>query len=453
VTDSDPSVWTTPPTSSARLLAKGLEKAGRLPGVHVRPRTQPISADVWKMIRWTTWTPYGAHGKPRRLEEIPWDYVKEFEGTIPFRGLREFWYPVFPSRELRNNEPKPLTLLGDDLVVFRDERGHARTLSAVCPHRQTLLSLGQVGVFKPGTITCRYHGLTFDGEGECVAALTEGPESRLPGRIRTRAYPTDERAGMIWIYTGKKPPPDVYDAVPHARDTLTLPWKYHPYWEFPVNWLSLMDNFADPLHPSIAHSTCAHFRDQKLWDQVWAEPQECGGLAMGFRGVGPPNRGPHSLDRWEVHLPGYLVFTHVTPPTGPEPTNHGGLGFVVPIDIGRVRLIDMTSYGGPLLPRIRDRLKYQLLGHKWGLPNSIYYCNKGPDQAMMVSQGRVPNWTQESRIRGDQPIVKWRRMLKEAYSRELADGEASGLAPQDEERETALVSSAPAKPRGEGVAR
>ena len=116
----------------------------------------------------------------------PFDYC-------PKLGFREYWYPGIEARKVRRT-PVHLTMLGDDLVLFRDGAGKVVALSDWCPHRGARLSLG-VCEFK-GTVTCPYHGYVFDGTGQCVAGLIERPDSPFVGKLRAHAYPTEERMGI-----------------------------------------------------------------------------------------------------------------------------------------------------------------------------------------------------------------------------------------------------------------
>ena len=216
-----------------------------------RPATQPLRSSNFAMLRWAR-APYGTQSKPANLAEIPWDYVKENEATIPFVGLREYWYPAIRSSELPNNKPVPVTMLGDNIVFFRDAQGAARAMENRCPHRSALLSLGQVGVYAPGTITCRYHGMTFDGEGNCVAVLTEGPDSRACGRITAKTYPVAEAGRVVWVYMGDKAPGSLMDTVPHIREALGVSDTFLVMRdEWPINYLATLDNDTDPGPPEL----------------------------------------------------------------------------------------------------------------------------------------------------------------------------------------------------------
>jgi len=86
-------------------------------------------------------------------------------------------------------------------VVFLRDEGKVYALSDQCPHRGVPLSLGRQEF--PGTWTCYYHGWTYDLKtGVLQAALTDGPDSPICGKVRVRIYPVEERAGVVWVYLG-----------------------------------------------------------------------------------------------------------------------------------------------------------------------------------------------------------------------------------------------------------
>jgi len=75
------------------------------------------------------------------------------------------------------------------------------------------LSLGRQEF--PGTWTCCYHGWTYDLKtGVLRAALTDGPDSPICGKVRVRTYPVEERGGMIWVYMGDGEAPPVEEDLP-----------------------------------------------------------------------------------------------------------------------------------------------------------------------------------------------------------------------------------------------
>ena len=52
-------------------------------------------------------------------------------------------------------------------------------------------------------LRCVYHGWKFDVTGACVDMPSEPAESNFKTKVRTRAYPTRERNGVIWAYMGR----------------------------------------------------------------------------------------------------------------------------------------------------------------------------------------------------------------------------------------------------------
>src|SRR5207248_6832774 len=106
--------------------------------------------------------------------------------------------------------------------------------------------------------SCRYHGWTYDANGDLVAALTDGPNSSLCGKKEHRVpnYPIEELDGLIWVYMGEKEAGHVYDSVPHAGEVMSGSWKWFSQWDWPINYLQVIDNDVDIIHPSVLHTTC-----------------------------------------------------------------------------------------------------------------------------------------------------------------------------------------------------
>ena len=80
----------------------------------------------------------------------------------------QFWHPVCDAHDLLH-APKPVQVLGEDVVLWRDLQCKAQALIDQCPHRGARLSLGQVC---QGALQCPYHGWTFQGS---VIAFVKSP--------------------------------------------------------------------------------------------------------------------------------------------------------------------------------------------------------------------------------------------------------------------------------------
>src|SRR4051794_41404016 len=66
-------------------------------------------------------------------------------GTPAGKLMRCYWQPAALVDELAGNRPvKPLPLLGESLVLFRDDNGRYGLLERACPHRGTDLAFGRL---------------------------------------------------------------------------------------------------------------------------------------------------------------------------------------------------------------------------------------------------------------------------------------------------------------------
>jgi len=123
--------------------------------------------------------------------------------TQPRRPMRVFnnpdvlvcaWYVACRSEQLRSGAALSCDVGLQRLVVFRGESGRVHALDAYCPHLGADLGLGRV---RGETIACSFHGWAYDGSGVCVDAPCGGS---APRRARLRAYDTEERYGLVWVY-------------------------------------------------------------------------------------------------------------------------------------------------------------------------------------------------------------------------------------------------------------
>jgi phenylpropionate dioxygenase-like ring-hydroxylating dioxygenase large terminal subunit len=221
------------------------------------------------MGAWIKWYERGverrlAAGKSRGVPEAPRPLAgapaaaapngsDDWRAAVPPLGLREYWYPALPARKV-GRKPLFWVMLGDELVLFRDAQGEVVALSDVCPHRGASLSEG--ACFYLGTVSCPYHGGTFDGEGECRAFLTEGPDSTMVGKLRARRYPTRTLCDWVFVWMGEgEPAPIEEDVPPEVFEPETLILSNYSYWE--TNWLVAIENQADAHNCFYVHRNSA----------------------------------------------------------------------------------------------------------------------------------------------------------------------------------------------------
>jgi phenylpropionate dioxygenase-like ring-hydroxylating dioxygenase large terminal subunit len=171
-------------------------------------------------------------------------------GTPGGALMRCYWHPVALSEELPPcGAPMPIKTLGEELVLFRDERGRPGLLGLYCSHRCADLSYGRI---EDGGLRCLYHGWLYDIEGRCLDQPAEPPESRYKNEIRHLAYPVIERAGLLFAYMGKGEPPLLpgYEFLNAAPSHLYLQKTY-----MECNYLQAVEGDLDPAHLSYLHRT------------------------------------------------------------------------------------------------------------------------------------------------------------------------------------------------------
>ena len=419
-----------------RGIGFGLKRAAKAVSRHVpglaevgnAPRIVPLVSDHRRMEGFS-FAPYGTPEKPAELGEIPWDYVEENWEDIPFLGLREHWYPCVKSSALRHNESLPVKMLGDHVVVFRDAEGSPRAIQNRCGHRGPLLSLGQVGVWEPGTITCRYHGMTYDGDGQCVAVLADGPESPACGKAAyaVRSYPTEEVAGMVFVYMGEKEPRPVLECVPHLAELLDDDHVLMHYTtELPISHLNMLDNEVDLSHVSCAHRTCLFGLDQKLHGTYGLEDRPGGGFASFYTDEGEnPHMGPNTAHTNTWYPPGLVYFP---PGALGADANDRSYFWAVPRDVGHCApwiIICRKRIRPRWLDRIVQKLAWYLgSGAFLRWPGSPVSCLHGTDRALMVSQGRVARWDRDKLLATDRSTVEMRKRMKAMHRAERAEASA-----------------------------
>ncbi len=190
-------------------------------------------------------------GVIRPEAELDWDVPADGDvrGGVPVMGLREYWYPALPVSKV-GRKPLYWTMLGDDMVFFRNREGQVVAMTDVCPHRGASLSEGSC--FYRGFVTCPYHGATFDGRGECTAFITEGPDSPMVGQLRAKVYPTQVHAGWVFVWMGEgEPAPIEEDLPPELFDPECLPLSSYTYWH--TNWVLAIENHSDSHNALFVH--------------------------------------------------------------------------------------------------------------------------------------------------------------------------------------------------------
>ncbi|XP_014524345.1 chlorophyllide a oxygenase, chloroplastic [Vigna radiata var. radiata] len=158
--------------------------------------------------------------------------------------LKNFWYPVAFSRDLKDDTMIPIECFEEPWVIFRGKDGKPGCVQNTCAHRACPLHLGSVN---EGRIQCPYHGWEYTTEGKCEKM----PSTRFLN-VKIKSVPCFEKEGMIWIWPGNDPP------------TATLPSLLPPsgfeihaeiVMELPIEHGLLLDNLLDLAHAPFTHTS------------------------------------------------------------------------------------------------------------------------------------------------------------------------------------------------------
>ena len=169
-------------------------------------------------------------------------------GTPMGAVLRRHWQPLILTAELPEARPlKHITVMGENLVVFRDEAGRYGALARLCSHRSGDLSYGRL---EDGGLRCPYHGWLYDVTGQCLDQPAEPAGSRFHEKVRQPAYPCVERNGIVYGFLAGGDPPQFPDFDWHlAPDSHTFVFKGLQR----CNWLQANEGEIDPAHLSYLH--------------------------------------------------------------------------------------------------------------------------------------------------------------------------------------------------------
>src|SRR5215213_52602 len=169
-------------------------------------------------------------------------------GTPMGNLMRSYWIPALLSEELPAPDCPPVrfSLLGENLVAFRNSSGRVGILDELCPHRLASLWLGRN---EEDGLRCVYHGWKFDTEGNCIDQMNE--PDQFAHKIRATSYAVHEKGGVVFTYMGPASetpqlPEYEYTLVPEAQRTVSKVWQES-------SWLQALEGGIDSSHAPILH--------------------------------------------------------------------------------------------------------------------------------------------------------------------------------------------------------
>lgn len=365
--------------------------------------------------------------------------VQTNPGTPAGSLLRSYWQPVALAEEVApGGDPLSVAVMGQQLVLFRDDRGRLGLLDLHCSHRGADLSYGRL---EDGGLRCLYHGWLFDVDGNCLQQPAEPPGSTYAGRVRHGAYPTIERAGIVFAYLGSGSPPlfPDYPVLDVPDDHLFVVKAYQE-----CNYLQANEGNIDPSHLSFLHRIQQRSESQYgIIGEVTSPQIETEVTAFGLRIYTLRHLGEakHFLRVSNFVFPNLSVFPG---PMAPSGETYAQINWHVPIDDFRhFKYLITCSQRGPI---DRDFMRDTYITGQFG-PGFRYLRNRqnrylqdrstmdrffagvGPsfplhDLLATEGQGPIQNRAEEHLGYGDKAIIQARQLLADAVARVQAGEEA-----------------------------
>jgi 5,5'-dehydrodivanillate O-demethylase len=179
-------------------------------------------------------------------------------GTPMGELMRRYWQPIAGLSELKDNPTKAVRLLGENLVLYRDESGVLGLIDASCAHRRVNMLFG---IPEEHGLRCAYHGWLYDEAGQCLEMPAESVDSTFSSRVSLKAYPVQSLGGLVFAYLGPQPAPLLPHYYPFVEEgrVRSIGWTV-----VTCNWLQIMENSLDPIHAEYLHGYFSKYVLQRL---------------------------------------------------------------------------------------------------------------------------------------------------------------------------------------------
>jgi carbazole 1,9a-dioxygenase terminal dioxygenase component len=351
-------------------------------------------------------------------------------------GFRNFWYPAMLSSDIGEGEVRPVTLLGERILLRRVD-GRVLGIRDRCLHRGVAMSR-KIECYTRDTITCWYHGFTYRFADGLLCDIVGAPQSGLIGKKRIRTYPVQEAKGLVFVFVGDpcdSPPPLSHDVPPGFLDADLAVRAMHRVVN--SNWRIGVENGFDSTHIFI-HRHAGLIRDNDLALPLGLVPKshrsfrvvEDEGGAMGVLDLFDPehvtpvftgkingetvleaspagaNKLPHHISIW---MPGVL---RVHPWPDPALTQYE---WYVPID--GTHHIYVQALGKRVADAVHEEQFAAEFERRWR-PVALEGFN---DDDVWAREATEPfyaddtGWFRESLFEADGNIVEWRKLASRAH--------------------------------------
>jgi phenylpropionate dioxygenase-like ring-hydroxylating dioxygenase large terminal subunit len=348
-------------------------------------------------------------------------------GTPMGELLRRYWHPVGLAADA-GATPRPVKVLGEELILFRDGQGRAGLVYPRCCHRGTTLYYGKI---EERGIRCCYHGWLFDVEGRCLEMPAEPePAGAQCQRVRQPWYPVEERYGLVFAYLG---PPEKKPVLPRYECLEVMaPGEFVEADDSsigsggiviaPCNWLQHFENVVDPYHVPILHGS---FSGPQFVEQMAAFPKVK--FEYGPQGVKAISTRPGPNGKTFRRVTEAIVPTLRVVPN-PRVAQYGmveSIGWTLPIDD--------THYRIYVAGRVKEKgelakFKSRYNGKTWAELSAEEHQKFPGDTEAQVGQGPITFHSEEHLMSSDLGVGMLRFFLQKQVDAVAAGGDPVGVA-------------------------
>ncbi|KAL8574978.1 hypothetical protein ACOMHN_064509 [Nucella lapillus] len=216
------------------------------------------------------------------------------------------WFAIMESFSLQKGRAVSVSMLGQNLAVFRDEQGCAHALDAYCPHMGANLAAG--GRVIGDCLECPFHAWRFRGQdGKC----TKIPYAeKIPEIAKVKSWPVEEVNGWIYMWYHAEDVDPTW-RIPEIQEITKGKWVYRGRTEHFINAHieEIPENGADVSHLAHVHGPIigAGIDLRYMWSKAWSFAQHHWTAA--WEALPEPNghigqlKLTHSITVFGFHLP------------------------------------------------------------------------------------------------------------------------------------------------------
>ncbi|MEA2070675.1 MAG: aromatic ring-hydroxylating dioxygenase subunit alpha [Asgard group archaeon] len=317
--------------------------------------------------------------------------------------IRNQWYAVLDSKELKKGQVLGVTRLSEKLVFWRDKQGAIGCAYDRCVHRGAALSKGKV--LSNNKLQCPFHGFEYDTTGRVTKIPAIGQDTPVPERFAITAYPAKEAHGFIWIWWGDHR--EDYPKIPFFDD-IDEDLVYNTFQDhWPVHYSRAIENQLDLVHLPFVHENTIGRGCKTVVDGPIVElsDNELTFWVHNRKDDGKPPRKADELSKKDSKIYLKFHFPNIW-------QNHLGDKFLIFAAFAPVDEENTVLYLRLYQKIIRVPILRKIIGKIGNFFNKKVLLQ---DKNVVISQR--PKKTQlhmnEELIRGDLPIIKYRQKRAE----------------------------------------